>query len=225
MRLIHLEIRLDFAEEIHEYSLEQKVYKAITGKMPTEAEQKPKQPVLISSPKRKQSISWDTESSEVILEQVPNINNFVEIAVGLLSKIDAVAPIGKLSRRTFVTYWLLPALGYDFSMLEQKYRGSMISQKPICQGTIDSSVLLDINISGSRLHHQSGPMKIKQLFDDYLLFKLDDIPEVFLFLWASIEEEKVVEYSNEEMQGYLLKSFNHCKSHSEAFEQIWEGIL
>ena len=224
MRLVHLEIRVDFAEEIEEYSLEQKVYKAITGKMPRELEQKTKQPVLIRSPKRKQTVEWDTESCGVVLEEVPDINNFLKLVILLLDNINAVAPIGKLSRRNLITHWLLPAPNYDFKALEQKYRETIMVPKPFCQGTVDSSIILDISVRDGILHHQSGAMWPQQL-DDYLYFKAADIPKAFLFLWASIEEKKMVNYSSEEMQNYLLMSFNHCKSHSEAFERIWEGIL
>lgn len=225
MRLVHLEMRIDFAEQVYEYSLEQKIYKAITGRMPKEAEERPEQKVVLRFAKNKLAVHWDTESFGAILEQVQNVDNFIEIVIPLLNRINAVAPIGKLSHKILITHWLLPTPNYDFSALEQKYKETMIAQKPICEGTSDSSVILDISTSDGILHHQSGAMKIKQLVDEYLLFKLDNISKVFLFLWASIEEEKVVKYSSEEIQNYLLRSFNHCKSHSEAFERIWEEVL
>lgn len=225
MRLVHLETIIDFAGEIWEYSLKQKVYKAITGRMPRETEKRLDQDVFVRSPKKKLAVRWNTESFSAMLEQVSSVDYFSETIILLLDRINAVAPIDKLKCRTLVTYWLLPAPNYNFSALERKYRETMIVQKPICQDTIDSGVILDINISDGILHHQSGAMDIRQLSDDYVLFKLDGVPKVFLFLWASIQDEKVVKYSKDEMQNYLLRSFNHCKSHSEAFEQIWEGVL
>lgn len=225
MRLVHLEIRVGFAEEIQEHSLEQKVHKAITGKIPRELEQKTKQPVLIQSPKRKQAVKWDTESCDIVLEEVPDINNFLKMVILLLDNINAVAPIDKLSRRNLTTYWILPAPNYDSPSLEQKYREIMLAQNEISSLAADSSAIFDIRIGELTLHHQSGPMWPQQLLDDYLHFKAADIPKAFLFLWASIEEKKVVKYSSEEIQNYLLRSFNHCKSHSEAFDRIWEGIL
>lgn len=225
MRLVSLQLEIEFAEEIREYSLEQKVHKAITDEMPEEAERQTQQRVGIRFTKNKLAVRWDTRSIVVNLEQVSNIDNFIEIVISLLDRINEVAPIGKLSRRNFITNWLLPAPNYNFSALECKYRETMIVQKPICEDTIDSSALLDISISDGILHHQSGAMKIKQLSDHYLVFKPDDVPAVFLFLWASIEEKKVVKYSGEEIRNYMIKSFNHCKSHSEAFERFWEEIL
>ena len=225
MRLVHLEIEIEFAKEISDYSLQQKVYMAITGKKPKEDKQKAEQNVRIRFLRDKLAVRWDTKSFGAILEKAPNVNNFAEIVIPLLDRIHAIAPIGKLSSRNFTTYWLLPAPTYEFPALEQKYRETMIVPTALSRSATDSSIVLDINIKDGMLHHQSGAMGIEQLLDDYLLFKLEDVPKVFLFLWTGIEERKMIQYSSKEVQNYILRSFDHCKSHSDIFERIWREVL
>lgn len=225
MLLVQLRIEVDFAKKVSEYSLAQKVHKEITGKTPKEVEPLGEEKTVIRSPKRKLAVRWNNESFGVVLEQAPKIDDFVKKVINLADRINTVAPIGKMSRRQFITHWLLPAPNYDFTALERKYRETMIVQKSLYQGVVDSGVILDASIGDDMLHHQSGPMDIPQLLNDYLFFKSNDVPKFFLFLWASIIEQKMIQYSSEEMQNYLVRSFSQCKSHSDSFERIWEGIL
>lgn len=225
MRLLGIELSFDFVEEIREYTLTQQVHKAITGRMPEESIQQVREEVLVRSPKRKLAVKWDSQSFGVGLEEVTNIDNFAEVIIPLLNRINEVAPIDQLTRRMIMTEWLLPTPNYDFAALEQKYRKTMMAPQPIQDSAFDSSIILDIKVKDWILHHQSGAMGIKQLLLDYLAFKPDNVPKVFLFLLASIAETKVVQYSSEEMRSFLVKSFALCKSHSDAFEKIWEAVL
>ncbi len=224
MRPLSIELRFDFAEKFREYSLSQKVRGAITGKAPEESKQQVEEEVLVRSLKRKLAVRWNGQSLGVVLEEIRNIDNFIEITIPLLNKINEVAPINNLTRRTVVE-WLLPTPKYDFAALEKKYREIMIGRQFVQNGTFDSSVVLDIKVNNWTLHHQSGAMGLKQLLDHYLVFKQEDLPKVFLFLIVGITDEKVIQYSSEEMHDFLTKAFKLCKSHSDAFEQMWEAIL
>jgi len=225
MRLLGIDLRFDFVGEIREYTLAQQVHKAITGAKPKETRQQVAEDVMVRSPKRKLAVKWGSESFGVVLEEVTNIDDFTEVVMPLLDRINGVAPIDQLTGRMIITDWLLPTPSYDFAALEQKYRKTMMTPQSIQDGTFDSSVILDSKVKDWILHHQSGAMSVKQLLRDYLAFKPDNVPNVFLFLLTSIEETKVVQYSNEEMRNFLAKSFALCKSHSDAFERIWEGVL
>lgn len=206
-------------------SLSQRVHQAITGRVPAKYEETTEPGVHIRATKRKMVIDWDTSSCTITLEHITRPDDCIRTLVSLLNTINTLAPIEQFRRRIFTTQWLLPTPRYDFVALEQKYRETMTSQQFVQDGTFDSSVILDIKVKDWILHHQSGAMGIKQLLDDYLVFKPDNVPNAFLFLLAGIMERKVVQYSSEEMHDFLANSFDLCKSHSNAFEQIWEDIL
>ena len=225
MRLAQFGIRLDFAEERRIYTVGQKVYEAITGEIPSEHEPPYTPGILIRASKRKLTTAWNPERCLIALEDVSDLNKCIETILITLEQINTVAPIYKLSKRNISTYWILPAPDYDFPSLEQKYREIMIAQNEISSLSADSSVIFDIKVGEWTLHHQSGAMLPEQLLDRYLQFKAADIPKAFLFLEASIEDEKVVEYSSEDTRNYLVTSLDYCKSHSDAFHRIWEGIL
>jgi hypothetical protein len=223
LRLIHTEIVLDFTEEFRFYSVSQQLYKALTGKTSTAEELV--EPVEFRSPKKKQLVNWDTDSCRVVMESVTNSDECIRQMVALLQTINKVAPIGKLSRRELITHWILPAEGYRFKSLEQKYREMFITSQPTWQNVFDSSVIIDMRINDLILHHQSGAMRIKQLRQEFAEFKLESIPKVFLFLWATIESDKVVEYSAEDIDQFLATSLEHCKHHIDLLEEIWRKIL
>ena len=226
MRLLSFEIEIEFAEEIQVPSLSQRVHQAITGRTPTKKYEETTVPdVHIRATKRKMIIDWDTSACTITLEHISSPQHCIDTILSLLKNIDTVAPINRLSSRTVTTYWLLPTPNYDFPSLERKYRETMMAQQTIQDGTFDSSVILDIKANKRILHHQSGAMGIKQLLDDFLIFKPDDVPKVFLFLLTSIVERKVIQYSSEEMYSFLANAFDLCKSHGDAFEQIWEERL
>jgi hypothetical protein len=113
LRLIHIEIGLDFAEEFSSYSISQQLYKALTGKT-SAAEELLEPGVEFRSTKRRQLVNWDTNSCRVVMESVTNSGECVSKMVALLQTIDKVAPIGKLSRRELITHWILPVEGYRF---------------------------------------------------------------------------------------------------------------
>jgi hypothetical protein len=224
LRLIHTEIVLDFVEEFRSYSISQQLYKALTGKT-SAAEELVEPGVEFRSPKKKQLVNWDTGSCRVVTESVTNSDECVRQMVALLQTINKVAPIGKLSRRELITHWILPAEGYRFKSLEQKYREIFITHQPPWKNVFDSSVIIDMRINDLILHHQSGAMKTKQLRQEFVEFKLGNVPRVFLFLWATIESDRLVEYSAEDINHFLTTSLQHCKHHSELLEETWRKIL
>ena len=225
MRLIHLQIELDFAEEFHSYSISEQMYKELTGRLPRAVEESPEPGIILRSLKRKQLVSWNTNSCRIAMESVTNPKECFDIMAELLKTINKVAPIGRLSKRHLTTYWLLPTENYTFKSLEQKYREILTTQQPVWKNVFDSSIITDIKVDNLILHHQSGPMGTSQLRDDYAMFKLESIPRVFLFLWASVYNDKVVKYSAEDIRRFLTVSFEHCEYHSKLFERIWRGIL
>ena len=226
MRLVQLGIRLNFAEEGRIYTLGQKVYTAITGEFPSKPAPEYTEGFKLRVSKRKLAIIWNPRRCIVASEDVSNLDKCIETILTALEQITSAAPIYKLNERHVVTYWILPAPNYDFPSLEQKYRAIMIAQNEVTGIAYDSSTVLDIRIGDWILHHQSGAMGPQQLLEgNYLQFKVDDIPKAFLFLEASIMEKKVLEYSSEDTRDYLARSLDYCKSHSDAFYQIWEGIL
>lgn len=225
LRLVQFGIRLDFAEEGRIYSIGQKVSEAITGEIPSKHEPKYEENFRLRSSKRKVAIAWNPLWCAVTSEDVSNLDKCIEIILTTLEQIRAAAPIYKLNERRVTTYWILPAPNYDFPSLERRYREKMLAQNEISSLAADSSAVFDIRIGELTLHHQSGAMLPQQLSSDYLQFKLDDMPEAFLFLEASIADKKVVEYSSEDIRNDLVASLDYCKSHSDAFHRIWEGIL
>ena len=225
MQLVYFRVELEFAEKSHLSSPAENVYRALTGKKPYKSEiAEPGAHISLSD--QKVDIRWRFDKCRIILEDASSLEHCVETVLLWLSQIDKVAPMGKIASTEVTTYWLLPTPSYDFASLERKYRAKMIANNAdILKGTFDSSVILDIGIDNYILHHQSGAMEPQQLLEEHLVFKPDEVPKVFLFLWASITNQDEVKYSKDGMHKQLSALFNHCMSHSNAFGQIWKEAL
>jgi len=225
VRLVQAGVLCDFAEEKRRYSLSDEVYKALAAEPREQRRPVPEHSVMLRFTEDKLTVIWTPALCRVILEKVSSFDDCIATILDLLQTINETAPIRELRHRRAFTHWILPTPKYDFTSLEKKYRKTMIADTVITNLAFDSSVIIDSAVNDWMLHHQSGAMTDKQLLDEHLRFKLGDLPKVFLFLEASIEDKKVVQYSGEEMRNYLTKSFELCQSHSDVFEKIWEGVI
>ncbi|MCJ7631390.1 hypothetical protein MUP77_03165 [Candidatus Bathyarchaeota archaeon] len=225
MQLIHFSVELKFAEKNQLPSRAENVYEALSGKKP-EKRKVVEPDTHVSLTDKRVDVRWRFDRCRVILEDVSSLKRCVETVLFWLNQIDKAAPMGGIDSTKVVTYWLLPTPSYDFASLVRKYREKMIiSNKDILEGVFDCSVMFDADIGNCRLYHQSGAMERQQLLSNYLFFKPDEMPEVFLFLFASVINNDKVEYSKDAMHKQLSALFNHCMSHSNAFGQIWKEVL
>ncbi len=224
MRLIHLALTLNFEKEFISESISQRLHKALTGKTSL-CEELEEPGVEFRSLKKRQQVNWDSTSCRIVMESVADYSECITKMAAILETINQIAPIGRLSRKEFVTYWIIPANDYSFRLLEKKYRDTFIAPQRIWDNGYDSSVIVDMKINGMVLHHQSGAMERTQLRREYAAFKLDDVPPVFVFLLATVESFKMIEYSYNDISCFLNMAVDNCKIHSELFEETIKAIL
>jgi hypothetical protein len=223
MELVYFKVEIKFAEQNQLYTPAHRVFSALGGK---DTAPKPSEPGTQMRIKDLRGlINWDYAGCKISIEEIESRDACIDVIMKLLEIINSAVPITKISSRELVTNWIIPARKQTFSALEKLYRQRMMTERKFMQGTYDSSVVLDIKIDDYILHHQSGPMEPKQLHTYYLEYERKDLPKVFLFLYTSLSDTKMVEYSREEMQHYLEKAFDQCKAHSQVFNETWEGYL
>ena len=223
MQLVHFSIELEFDKSTRLHTPAQKVFTALGGKT---LKTKPREPgTNIRNEKQKNLINWQYEKCGIGLEKTEDPIECMRIMTQLMETIDNVAPIGKLQSTKIVTGWILPAPRHDFASLNELYMHTSISPKEFMQGTYDSSVILDSEIDDFIFHHQSGPMTQKQLLEEYLIYKRDNLPKVLIFLYTSATYTKVINYNKKEMHSVIENAFGLCERHSNSFSKIWEGYL
>jgi len=228
MDLIRFETLIDFSEESRVATPAESVFKALTGK-DSLPRGKPREPgVRIRNEKERRAIVWHYDSCSILFEDMPDHNYCIDSTIKSLEKINVVAPLHRLKSRSLIIFWILPTPKYDFKSLEAKYRESFIKRSPIFDNCIDidASVIIDMKYDNCILHHQSGAMDIAQLQREYRAFGTKEgCPKLFIFLETTIRNPEVVEYSRENMEEYLHRSFEKGKAHSIDFQKIMEGIL
>lgn len=225
MQPVQFGLWLRFATEMRAQSLSQKILETLGGQVSRpERVPEPGFNLKVREDKDKVSVAWRPSSCYIVMELVADREHCTATIASLLEEINEVAPVGEITRRV-TTYWILPAPRYDFASLERKYRETMIVQNVISNSAFDSSAIFDIRADKWTLHHQSGAMAPRQLLQQYLRFKLDNLPEAFIFLEATIFDANVVKYSREETYSFMRRALDRCITHSKSFDQVWEGRL
>jgi hypothetical protein len=226
---VQFALRLEFAEAMKIHSLSYQIFTTLTGKSP-----KPEPDIVVERgvrlriDKDKISVSWVPTYCQIALEEISDISDkkhYIDGIISVLETINGIAKIGKLSNKKLLTYWILPTPQYDFVSLERKYREIMITKNDISDTAYDSSAIFDIKRDQWILHHQSGPMEPRQLQQDYLSFKLDNVPKTFIFLEATLTDNNMIQYSKEEVCNFMERALENCISHMEGFNRICGGCL
>ncbi len=224
MQPVQFGLRLQFLEKIRRYSLSYEIFTTLGKKLP-EPEPNIERGVRLRLNEDKVSVTWDPTHCLITSENVLDKKHCIDRIISVVETINMVAMIEKLSSRRLQTCWILPTLQYDFVSLERKYRETMVTQNDVSNAAYDSSTIFDIRGDKWTLHHQSGAMEPRQLQQDYLHFKLDNVPKTLIFLEASIVDNNMIQYSREEMHSFMERSLENCISHMEEFNRIWEGHL
>lgn len=200
----------------------QDISKLLREEAPEESE-----PVISRNEREKFAINWEYGSLGLLKEDVRNVQDCINKFLETIKRINAIAPIQKLSARELRVDWMLPVdKKYSFRQLHTRYVTTFIRNRELLRKAVDSSVLLDINCEQGILHHESGPMKISQLKEDFRAFDTRrDHPKLFMFLQTEVENKQRVEYSEEDTIEFMRESFSICKSHARRFEKIMEAML
>jgi len=215
---------LQFEEEMHRYSLSYEIEKALSVKLP-EPEQIIEHDVRLRLNKDKVMVIWSSIYCYILSENVSDKKHCIDKIMSTLEVINKIAMIDKLRKRKFYTHWILPTPQYDFVSLKRKYRETMFIQNDVTNAASDTSTLFDIKGDKWTFIHQSGAMEPQQLQQDYLYFKLDNVPKTFIFLAGVTEDKNVVQYSKEEMYSFMEGALESCVSHMEEFNRICEEHL
>jgi len=225
MDLVGLKVELNFAEDSRVRTPANAVFTELAdGSGPRRGPQEPG--VRVKNSKQKMEITWDYESCSVLWEDPSDPRYTIKESVKFLNRIDKVVSIPKLKDIQLTAYWILPVKGDDFKSLESKYRNRFIRENEAYKNCLDSSVIIDMQCQNRFLHHQSGPMRIKQFQDEYRSFKVNEgTPHLFFFLETTIIDSEIVKYSNSETEAFLLSLFKECKSHSDKFHGVVEDLI
>lgn len=229
MKPVQFVLRLQFAEAMRIHPLSYEIVTKLSGELPKpEPEPMIERGVRLQMSKGKMTISWIPTYCQIALEEISDISDarqYIDRIISVLETINGVAKIGKLSKREFRTYWILPTPQYDFVSLERKYREIMITKNDISDTAYDSSIIFDIRRDKWILHHQSGAMELQQLQKNYLNFKFDNMPKTFIFLEAVLTDNNMIQYSRGEVSSFMERALENCISHMEEFNRICEGCL
>jgi hypothetical protein len=222
MKLVHVELRIEFDETTMQRTPANKVFRAFGGG--AKAKGAPREAgAKISIDNIKTVIRWNYDSCQIVIEKQQDYSKHQALLMEFLQQIDSAVPIGNIRSRTLRTEWVLPIPDVDYASLNASYQQKLIVPHDFTSNASDSSIVVDIRIGDSVLHHQSGPMQPKQILAEFLEFERNDLPELFVFLDVGVIQTKVVDYSKKEMQEFLKDAFMHCEAHQGQFGRIWEA--
>jgi hypothetical protein len=185
------------------------------------------EPVISRKESEKFAIRWDYDEVGILKEDVRNVRGCINKFLKTTKIINGAVPIGNLLKRQLVIDWIFPIdEKYNFKQLQRKYTEFFINNNELIRNTFDSSVLLDYHSEQGTLHHQSGAMQIPQLENEFRSFVIPkNNPKLFLFLETQIENGEPITYSDLDMEDFIGKSYQICRTHANVFQKIVEAVL
>ena len=225
MIISSVELILNFVENTQLRTPARAVFEALGGRA-TE-ERRPFEPgANLRDPREKMAIKWGYKSFNIVQEDVNDVPKCVSTFIKTIGTVNKVAPIGKISCKTFRVYWILPVNNYDSKTLETKYRQMFIKDSEIFSNFIDSTIVIDMKYDKWKFSHQSGAMDVAQLQNQFRVFNIKEGQAgIFFFLATTVTAEQLEEYSKGNIENFLNKAYEICKTHSDNFEGVMEGIL
>lgn len=226
MYLSRFETYLEFEKKQRVATPALSIFRVLTGKEEP-PDERPREPgVRLRDAKLKTFFYWNYDSCTAIYEDNRRHDLCIANTVGMLDKIDKIAPMLGLDLVRLRVDWILPVVKYDFKSLEKKYREHFLKEYALFENCYDSSVVVDMKRNNWTLHHQSGPMDIAQLQGEYRVFPMGQTKDkLFLFLNNEVESEEKIRYTNKKMKEFLDGAFKMCENHSVIFQEMMEGIL
>ena len=224
MQLIHFGVQVDFEKSTPLSTSAAKFVDTLLGRS---VERRSKEPNIVwHSNETRSAVNWGREKGELIFEKVESRDDCITSAMQNLQTITFGAPIlPTVGGCRVVTHWILPAPNHTLASLAELYKRKMKAEMSFIKGPCPPSVVVDLAVGKCVLHHQSCPMEPEQLFGNFQSFEREDIPQTFLFLYASFLDPRLIQVTDGKMQAYLERAFAQCRRHSNAFGQMWEGCL
>jgi hypothetical protein len=223
MQLIHFGVQVDFKKGIPLSTSAARFLDTLPG---GSVERRSKEPSIVwHNQETRSAVNWGRERGELIFEKVENRDDCIVSAMQDLQAMTFGAPVPTTGGCRVVTYWILPAPNHTLASLEGLYKRKMKAEMSFIKGPCPSSVVVDLAVDKCILHHQSCPMGPGQLFKSFQSFEREDIPQTFLFLYASFLDPRMIQVTDGRMQAYLERAFDQCRRHSNVFGRMWKGCL
>lgn len=223
MRLIHFSVQVDFEKSAPLSTSGARFLDALLGRG---VERRSKEPGIVwHNQETRSAVDWGRERGKLIFEKVENRDDCIVSAMQNLQAMTFGSPVTAAGGCRVVTHWILPAPNHTLASLEDLYKRKMKAEMSFIKGPCPPSVVVDLAVGKCVLHHQSCPMEPEQLFGSFQSFEREDIPQTFLFLYASFLDPRMIQVTDGKMQAYLERAFDQCRQHSNTFGRMWKGCL
>jgi hypothetical protein len=90
-----------------------------------------------------------------------------------------------------------------FHELVARVKAACFQPSDLVAAAADVGLSLDERVGDATRHRQIGPMEPRQLNENFLQFKRDDLPPAFLFLGMGESRASMRPYSDDEYQPFL----------------------
>lgn len=179
-------VRIEFAEALRPWLDIRALLRAGQGSDSGEVQG---EAVIINKPDRHQRISLLVRALSVEQETGPGSELTVEPALETIRMMSAAFPFPDVAS-VKIEFLAIDPYELPFHELAAQVKRTMLSASPLFAGVTDISVVTDETTGEGIMNHwQIGPMRPAQLNQQYLAFARTDMPEQFLFISVSREEQ------------------------------------
>jgi len=203
MKLAKITCEIRFLERIRLLDGYKAVYRDLLKKEPEEAERWLIPGLRIEDKEQKRVMVIDPIRSVINVEQPPNVGFCRDSVMQFFGSVNTRLGIPHVARYGLRSTWLQEFKG-TFDELLKTYKQRIFSSQGLAEKAFDVGAVFDYHgKDGHKLSVTTGPMQIEQLTSQFLVFKPESLPSVFLYVDVDLGDTRTKEFSEKYLRSFF----------------------
>jgi hypothetical protein len=203
MRLVKVTCELKYAERVKVLARYEDLYADLLKKAPEGVERWVIPGLRLEDKDKKRVMLVDPVRSVIDIEQPPNVGFCMDLIMQFFKSVEERLGIPQIARYGLRSTWIEEFKG-SFEDLLGKCKGTLFAPCDLISKASDVCAIFDHDIKeGKRIHTTTGPMKVTQLKEQFLVYDPESIPTLFLYVDADMGDTSKRQYSAQYLHEFV----------------------
>jgi hypothetical protein len=221
MKLVKIACEIRYLERIKLFAGYEAIHRDMLKKEPEKVESWLTPGVRMEDKERKRVMLVDPVRSAIDIEQPPNVGFCRDSVIQFFKSVDERLGIPQVGRHGLRSTWIQEYNG-SFQELLDKCKQRIFGNSALVEKVNDLGAVFDYYIDvGQKVSITIGPMEIKQLRSQFLIFEPESFPSLFLYVDVDVGDTTTRQFSAQYLRNFFDKAVKEGERFSsEAITQI-----
>jgi len=206
MKLVKVTCELKYLERLKVLAGYEAIYMDLLKKKPESPSKWITPGLRLEDKDKRRLMVIDPMRSVIDIEEPPNIGFCRDSVMQFFKSLDSRVGIPQIARYGLRSTWLQEYEG-NFKDLLDKCKQSIFGASSLVEGVDDVSASFDYYINdGKKLSVTTGPMRIEQLKNQFLVFEPQSLPMLFLYVDVDLGDTVTKLFSSQHLRDVFDKA-------------------